>query len=57
MEGICYGTEDILRRMREKDFEPKEGVVCGGPPRSVAVRARNVGAPSRGQMPGVNRHP
>lgn len=43
MEGICYGTEDILRRMRENDFEPKEGVVCGGPPRSVAVRARNVG--------------
>ena len=34
MEGICYGTEDILRRMRENDFEPTEGVVCGGPTKS-----------------------
>jgi ribulose kinase len=34
MEGICYGTEDILRRMRENGFEPREGVVCGGPTKS-----------------------
>ena len=34
MEGICYGTETILRTMREHDFEPTEGVVCGGPTKS-----------------------
>jgi sugar (pentulose or hexulose) kinase len=34
LEGICYGTEHILRIMRENDFEPKEGVVCGGPTKS-----------------------
>jgi ribulokinase len=34
MEGICYGTETILRTMRENDFEPTEGVVCGGPTKS-----------------------
>jgi len=34
LEGICYGTEHILRTMRENDFEPKEGVVCGGPTKS-----------------------
>ena len=39
MEGICYGTETILRTMRENDFEPTEGVVCGGPTKSDAVDA------------------
>ncbi len=34
LEGICYGTEHILRTMRENDFEPTEGVVCGGPTKS-----------------------
>jgi FGGY-family pentulose kinase len=34
MEGICYGTENILRTMREQDFEPKLNVVSGGPARS-----------------------
>jgi FGGY-family pentulose kinase len=34
LEGICYGTEHILRTMRENGFEPKEGVVCGGPTKS-----------------------
>ena len=31
IEGICYGTENILRTMREHDFEPKLNVVSGGP--------------------------
>jgi FGGY-family pentulose kinase len=31
IEGICYGTENILRTMREQDFEPKLNVVSGGP--------------------------
>jgi FGGY-family pentulose kinase len=30
LEGICYGTEHILRTMRENDFESTEGVICGG---------------------------
>ncbi|CAN5547743.1 FGGY-family carbohydrate kinase [soil metagenome] len=34
LEGICYGTEHILRTMRENDFKPEEGVVCGGPTKS-----------------------
>jgi ribulokinase len=34
LEGICYGTEHILRTMRENGFEPEEGVVCGGPTKS-----------------------
>lgn len=34
MEGICYGTEDILERMRSRDFEPKLLVVSGGPANS-----------------------
>ena len=34
IEGICYGTEDILRTMREHDFEPKMNVVSGGPAKS-----------------------
>jgi ribulokinase len=34
IEGICYGTENILRTMREQGFEPKLNVVSGGPARS-----------------------
>jgi ribulokinase len=34
LEGICYGTEHILRTMRDNDFTPEEGVVCGGPTKS-----------------------
>ena len=34
LEGICYGTEHILRAMRENGFEPEEGVACGGPTKS-----------------------
>jgi ribulose kinase len=34
IEGICYGTEDILRTMREREFVPKLNVVSGGPARS-----------------------
>jgi FGGY-family pentulose kinase len=34
IEGICYGTENILRTMRSQDFEPKLNVVSGGPAKS-----------------------
>jgi FGGY-family pentulose kinase len=34
IEGICYGTEDILRTMREREFVPTLNVVSGGPARS-----------------------
>src|SRR5207245_4002989 len=34
MEGICYGTEDIFRTMREQGYEPKVAVVSGGSTRS-----------------------
>ena len=34
LEGICYGTEDILRTMRGHDFEPRLNVVSGGPTKS-----------------------
>jgi FGGY-family pentulose kinase len=34
IEGICYGTENILRTMRGQDFEPKLNVVSGGPAKS-----------------------
>jgi len=34
IEGICYGTEDIFRTMRENDFEPRVTVVSGGPANS-----------------------
>jgi sugar (pentulose or hexulose) kinase len=34
LEGICYGTEHILRTMRESGISPSEGVVCGGPTKS-----------------------
>ena len=34
IEGICFGTENILRTMREHDFEPKMNVVSGGPAKS-----------------------
>ena len=34
IEGICYGTEDILRSMRRHDFEPRLNVVSGGPTKS-----------------------
>ena len=34
LEGICYGTEHILRTMRENDFACTEGVICGGATKS-----------------------
>ncbi len=34
IEGICYGTENIIRTMREHDFELEEKVVSGGPTKS-----------------------
>ncbi|WP_119071032.1 FGGY-family carbohydrate kinase [Rubrobacter indicoceani] len=34
IEGICYGTEHILRTMRGHDFEPRLNVVSGGPTKS-----------------------
>jgi ribulose kinase len=34
IEGICYGTEDIFRTMREHGFNPGEAVVAGGPTKS-----------------------
>jgi len=34
IEGICYGTENILRTMRANDFEPQVNVVSGGPAKS-----------------------
>jgi FGGY-family pentulose kinase len=34
LEGICYGTEHILRTMRNNDFECTEGVICGGATKS-----------------------
>ena len=34
LEGICYGTEDIFRSMREHGFRPKEVDAAGGPTKS-----------------------
>jgi FGGY-family pentulose kinase len=34
IEGICYGTEDILATLRGHDFVPKMAVVSGGPAQS-----------------------
>lgn len=34
IEGICYGTEHILRTMRGHEFEPRLNVVAGGPTKS-----------------------
>jgi ribulose kinase len=34
LEGICFGTENILRTMREQGFQPKLNVVSGGPAKS-----------------------
>ncbi len=34
IEGICFGTENILRTMRGQDFEPRLNVVSGGPAKS-----------------------
>ena len=34
IEGICYGTENILRTMRGHGFEPTLNVVSGGPAKS-----------------------
>jgi FGGY-family pentulose kinase len=34
LEGVCYGTEDILRNLREQGFEPRQVVASGGPARS-----------------------
>lgn len=34
LEGICYGTEDIFRTMRDHGFRPGEAVVAGGPTKS-----------------------
>jgi ribulose kinase len=32
--GICYGTEDILRTLRDNEIVPKMNVVSGGPAKS-----------------------
>lgn len=34
LEGICYGTENIFRAMRENGYPPQEVVVSGGPTKS-----------------------
>ena len=34
LEGVCYGTEDIIRTMGEHGFRPQETVVAGGPTKS-----------------------
>jgi FGGY-family pentulose kinase len=34
MEAVCYGTEDILRTLRDHEFVPKRTVVSGGPTNS-----------------------
>jgi len=34
IEGVCYGTEDILRTLRDHEFVPKLTVVSGGPANS-----------------------
>jgi len=34
IEGICYGTEHILRVFHNYGYQPQELVVCGGPTRS-----------------------
>lgn len=34
LEGICYGTEHILRTMRDNGFEAREIVAAGGPTQS-----------------------
>jgi FGGY-family pentulose kinase len=34
LEGVCYGTEDIFRNLREQGFELREVVASGGPTRS-----------------------
>jgi sugar (pentulose or hexulose) kinase len=34
IEGICYGTEDILRTLRDNEFVPRMNVVSGGPAKS-----------------------
>jgi ribulose kinase len=34
MEAVCYGTEDILRTLRNHEFVPKMTVVSGGPANS-----------------------
>ncbi len=34
LEGICYGTEDIFRTMRNHGYQPEEAVVAGGPTKS-----------------------
>ncbi|MBV9424853.1 MAG: hypothetical protein JOZ98_18230 [Solirubrobacterales bacterium] len=34
IEGICYGTEDILSTLRDNGYVPKMNVVSGGPAKS-----------------------
>ncbi|WP_336249474.1 FGGY-family carbohydrate kinase [Stomatohabitans albus] len=34
LEGICFGTENIFRTMRENGYPPEEVVVSGGPTKS-----------------------
>lgn len=34
IEGICFGTEDILRTLRDNEFVPTLTVVSGGPAKS-----------------------
>lgn len=34
LEGVCFGTENIFRTMREGGFTPTETIVAGGPTKS-----------------------
>jgi ribulokinase len=34
IEGICFGTENILREMRDDGYRPNETIVAGGPTNS-----------------------
>ncbi len=35
IEGICYGTEDMLRTLRQQGLEPRKIMVAGGPTESA----------------------
>jgi sugar (pentulose or hexulose) kinase len=34
MEGVCYGTQDVLRNLADHGFQPTEVIVAGGPTKS-----------------------
>lgn len=50
IEGICFGTEQILETMRVNGFDPKEMVIAGGSTQSalwVQIHADTSGIPLR----------